>query len=100
MTDNEFPKCRDCIHYDREIDKNDIGKNAGVCRRYPPTVTVIPTQTQQGIGVQPVILLPPVEGNGKGCGEFDDGIYDDDDDIDPEPERAHNAPGKVGKLAS
>ena len=36
--------CEHCIYYQEVKDVNNIGKTIGVCRRYPPTVLIMPAR--------------------------------------------------------
>jgi len=57
------PVCASCVHYVAEDEER------GHCRRFPPTVFVVPTQNMlQQTGLAPVSFYPPTLA-GHGCGE-------------------------------
>jgi NAD-dependent dihydropyrimidine dehydrogenase PreA subunit len=57
MIDRE--KCGNCKHWD-----------AGVCRRFPPQVTLWPSDNQQPVIYYPSTYAPDVGAEHPACGEF------------------------------
>jgi hypothetical protein len=64
---NSRPRCPSCPHFHRD---NAAG---GHCRRYPPTVLMVPQQTIKGVEILPNSVWPPTQ-NDRFCGEHPDFI--------------------------
>jgi hypothetical protein len=70
-------ECTNCKYYLREVDQQDLLKNTGACRRYPPAVNALPYPSQNmagqmQMGAINVVAWPAVEGK-QWCGEFSTG---------------------------
>lgn len=58
--------CKQCIFYEESTD------DAGICKRYPPQMIMVPQQNALGqLQMIPASSQPGVEYNRSACGEFE-----------------------------
>lgn len=82
------PSCENCIFMEgSQSSPNEIVDKSYFCKRYPPRAMVMPgpMKPSQVVGGQPEISVQittvfPMTSLASWCGEFDDGLEDEDED--------------------